>query len=180
LRQRQLQLDKIMDSKGARARFWFTLIAVALAYLPSLQGGFIPFDDDWMVQNNEFYQQIHPGSFQQIWLDLSQKTRLLLGAEYLPLRDTTVLIDIWMFGFVPQAMRAMNLGWYLVASCFCILSWRRILGVGRPSSCFTLFMLSPLRGSLGERMSWGWRSFGLHFGCMQECTSSELLSRHYY
>ena len=54
------------------------------------------------------------GYLSMIWTDWGLGTRTL-GSEYLPVRDTSVLIDFWVFGDSWRAHHAVNLFWYLSA-----------------------------------------------------------------
>ncbi len=77
-------------------------LAVALiATLPYLQtGGFglVGYDDPWLIKDNALLSQPSPGALGQIWFDLDASTRLRLGAEYLPVRDMSVMLDHALFG----------------------------------------------------------------------------------
>lgn len=143
MRNRPVSTPAAIDLRGRfdRVRLAGILLCAFVIYAPSLSGGFLNYDDDWMVKSNAIYQSLEKHDFWTIWCDLSQATRLLLGAEYLPVRDTSVLLDVYLFGMSPQWMRTINLLWYLAASCFCVLSWRRLLGRSWPSDFIAAFFI---------------------------------------
>ncbi len=88
---------------------------VVLVYLPSLPGGFLNLDDPWLIQHNALL--VGGGhALVRIWTDLSRNTRLALGAEYLPLRDTNMWLEAHLWGLEPQALRASQLALYLGAA----------------------------------------------------------------
>jgi hypothetical protein len=121
-------------------------------YGPSTRGGFLAYDDSWMIEENAFFKDAHFSSLAPIWFDLSKSTRLLLGAEYLPLRDSTVLLDVLLFGFSPQAMRLHNLVWYLLAGYFCVRAVRAALGENYASDFLAaFFLLHPVHA---ESVAW--------------------------
>ena len=89
-------------------------VVVALVYLPSVSGGFLNLDDPWLIQNNPLL--VGGGhALWRIWFDLSRDTRLALGAEYLPLRDTNMWLEAHLWGLHAPALRASQLALYLGA-----------------------------------------------------------------
>jgi protein O-mannosyl-transferase len=103
------------------------LTCTALAYLPSLGGGFLNWDDPWLLESNRFFQEPSLRGLRAIWTDLSLPTRLTLGAEYLPLRDTSHLIEASLFGVAPLPLRVVNLAIYLSAVAVLHRSMRAVL-----------------------------------------------------
>lgn len=137
---------------GPHIRLLGLLVFTCLIYALSLKGGFLSYDDDWMVENNAIYQSLSTSDLWTIWCDFSPSTRLLLGAEYLPVRDSSVLLDVYLFGMSPGWMRTINLLLYLVASGFCVLSWRRLLGTSlRSDFIAAFFVLHPVHA---ESVAW--------------------------
>ena len=108
------------DGKSLAERFerWSTMllvIVVGLAYLPSLSAGFLNWDDPWLVAENQVLARSSPSDVVAIWTDLTVQRRMQLGAEYLPVRDMSHVIESHLFGLRPQALRMVNLGLYLGA-----------------------------------------------------------------
>lgn len=99
------------------ARFYPALLAIvtALVYLPSLSGGYLNWDDPWLIRDNPILARGDLGALRTIWLDLSRESRLVLGAEYLPIRDTELWLEARLFGLSPQLLRVTNLLIYLGA-----------------------------------------------------------------
>jgi tetratricopeptide (TPR) repeat protein len=90
--------------------------AVGLAYLPSLPGGFLNYDDPWLIRDNPVFGRPLAQALHAIWLDLGFATRNLLGAEYLPVRDTSHLLEIRLSGGAhPTVMRVMQVLLYVAA-----------------------------------------------------------------
>jgi hypothetical protein len=91
---------------------WWLSALVLVVYLPSIPGDVLVYDDTWLVENNPVLRYSAAGAVHAIFFDLGLDTRLLLGAEYLPLRDASYWIDTAL-GFGPAAMRAEQLLIYL-------------------------------------------------------------------
>ncbi len=128
------------------------LLFVFLAYAPSLHGGFLNYDDPWMVAESPFYKSPGFDQLSRIWTDFSKQTRLTLGAEYLPLRDTSVWLEAATFGLVPQAMRSVNLALYLGGIALLVLGMRRALGNSwRTDVLVGVFALHPIHA---ESVAW--------------------------
>lgn len=102
-------------SRLARAAPWLLAVVVVLVYLPSLAGGYLNWDDPWLIRDNPVLANGSPHALLSIWTDLSRETRLTLGAEYLPVRDTELWLEARLFGLGPQLLRATSLGLYVVA-----------------------------------------------------------------
>ncbi|MEM7135614.1 MAG: tetratricopeptide repeat protein [Myxococcota bacterium] len=76
---------------------WVGLVGV-LVYLPTLRFGLTRYDDPWLIGDNALLQRLDWDSIRTVFFDLSVERRLLLGAEYLPLRDLSVLLDFAVWG----------------------------------------------------------------------------------
>ena len=76
---------------------WVGLLGM-LPYVQTLWFGLVSYDDPWLIQNNMLLRQPSWAGLQQIWFDLTPTTRLRLGAEYLPLRDLSVMLDWALYG----------------------------------------------------------------------------------
>ncbi|HJL24069.1 MAG TPA: hypothetical protein RMH80_17670, partial [Polyangiaceae bacterium LLY-WYZ-15_(1-7)] len=116
--------------------------SLVATYAASLGGGFLNYDDPWLIEANPWLRAGLGDALTAFFFDLRPRTRLQLGAEYLPLRDLSMWLDVALFGLRPQAMRAVQLGLYVVACLAFRAAFRRTLG--------------PLRGEL-----WAWL-FALH------------------
>lgn len=149
MRAGELQLSILLRSDF---RLYALLILTLGIYLPSTAGGFLGYDDSWMIEHNSFFADPSWTALESIWFDVSKPTRLLLGAEYLPVRDSTVLLDVMLFGHSPQGMRLVNLAWYLLASYLCVLCWRRALGTSLTSDFLAAFFV--LHPAHAESVAW--------------------------
>lgn len=76
---------------------WCGLLGFLL-YLPTLGFGFVNHDDFWLIRDNSVLRQPGLGSLRTIWLDLSWAARRALGSEFLPVRDSSVMLDYLLFG----------------------------------------------------------------------------------
>jgi len=124
-------------------------LATVAAYAASLRGGFLNYDDDWLIQNNPLLARRDLGALAAIWTDLSDATRMKLGAEYLPVRDTLEWLEARAYGLDPHAMRAMSLALY-VGAVLLVRGWlRRALRAGQ----------DPAGGLRAELAAW---VFALH------------------
>lgn len=90
-------------------------LLVVVLYLPSLAGGYLPYDDDWLIEGNRLLEAPLGEALPAIFFDLSRPTRLTLGAEYLPLRDSSYWCEVALFGKSALGMRLVQLGFYLGA-----------------------------------------------------------------
>src|SRR5205809_908914 len=95
-----------------------TLLAGALlaVYGLSLGGGFLNYDDPWLIRDNPVLRDARPAALATIWTDLGERTRMALGAEYLPLRDMSLWIEARVHGLDPRALRVTNLLLYVAAA----------------------------------------------------------------
>jgi len=106
----------------------FLVLSVCLVYLPSLGGGFLNLDDPWLIEDNPVFREPSWQALRLIWSDFSEGARLSLGAEYLPIRDTSVWLDAVCHGLSPGIMRFGNLAAYLTALLCLRGALRRALG----------------------------------------------------
>jgi len=100
-------------------------LAIVAAYALSLGGGFLNYDDDWLIRDNLTLHQ--PGALRAIWTSFSETSRHQLGAEYLPVRDTLVWLELAAFGDSALALRAVSLLLYLGAAFLMRAYLRRTL-----------------------------------------------------
>jgi len=81
-------------------------------YAGSLRGGYLNWDDPWLVSQNSYF--LHPtlNGLWKIWTDFSDRVRFDLGAEYLPLRDTSFWLEAVLFRQNPMFSRLVQLCLY--------------------------------------------------------------------
>jgi protein O-mannosyl-transferase len=74
------------------------LLLALLCWAGTIHGGTVPLDTPWLLTNNGLLSSGSASSIPAIWTDLDIGTRLGLGAEYLPVRDMSVLLDFALYG----------------------------------------------------------------------------------
>ena len=121
---------------------WFSVI----------HDGIVSRDSAWLLRDNPILSTGDFAWIPDIWTDLSWSTRRVLGAEFLPVRDTDILIDFKLFGPNWTAFHTGNLVWYLMGCCLFLGICRHILGSGAPSwIAAALFCVHPLHT---ENVAW--------------------------
>lgn len=111
-----------MSSRLDRAAPLLLALAVVLVYAPSLGAGWLDYDDDWLVRDNPFFERPTGAALAAIWSDLSRTTRLVLGAEYLPVRDTSHWLEALVAGVSPGLARGVSLAIY-VGAVLLVRAW---------------------------------------------------------
>ena len=115
---------------------------VVAAYAGSLAPAWLEYDDDWLVRENRVLADPSPVALVTAATDFSVPTRLALGAEYLPVRDAFVWLELRAFGPAPLPMRAVSVLLY-AAACALLLGWAgRVPEV--PALAVWLFALHPV------------------------------------
>ncbi len=76
---------------------WVGLLGVAL-YLRTVTYGFVLRDDPWLIRDNVLLHELSPMSVWLVLTDFSWEQRYRLGAEYLPVRDLSVMLDYALYG----------------------------------------------------------------------------------
>ncbi|MBT8470716.1 MAG: hypothetical protein KJN97_18360, partial [Deltaproteobacteria bacterium] len=71
---------------------WVGLIG-ALLYARTASYGFVRLDDPWLIRDNRVLHELTPESLWHVLADFSWEQRFRLGAEYLPVRDLSVMLD---------------------------------------------------------------------------------------
>lgn len=128
-----------------RQRGWLLLVAVLVGYLPALSGGFLDYDDPWLIDQNPVFREPTLQHLGLIWGDFSRAARLSVGAEYLPVRDTSVWLESLVHGLEPHVMRCVNLAGYLGALALLRGALRRTWDSGwRTELALFVFALHPL------------------------------------
>jgi hypothetical protein len=140
----------VKDVDPSRPRRWLgeygplalRLAGCALTYLPSLHGPLLGYDDDWLISRNTILRDPSLDALRSIWLDLSFKTRLVLGAEYLPVRDTSLWLEARLWGLEAGPLRLTQLVLYLAAvtaiRAALRRSWPDRIGVELATAVFAL------------------------------------------
>lgn len=129
-----------------RTFFWliFSLAVIYGLYVRTLRYGFTNWDDEWYVVKNPVVQASSLSALKTIWFDLSSETRHVLGNEYLPARDTTLMGIHSLLGKSPVVYHAANVILYLIA---CMLLFVLLLEFSKdlPAVCIAtlLFALHP-------------------------------------
>lgn len=100
------------------------LAAVTAVYAVVLPAGFIEFDDRWLIVESPFLRDASPAALWRAWTALDPRTRLVLGAEYLPIRDTVAWCLARVASPSPALFHAAQLGVYLAAVAL-VRSWLR-------------------------------------------------------
>ena len=134
--------------------------AIAL-YAPAIGRGLINYDDPWLYSDNHIVQHASWESVRRIFVDTRPATRFVLGAEYLPVRDLSVMLDYQLWGDWYGGFHLTN----LVIYCAAIALWfgaatsfgidRRICGVMalvwalHPSHAESVAWLTERKGLLG-------------------------------
>lgn len=123
----------------------FLVALVAAAYTPTFGAGFLGYDDDWLIEANPWLDRPLGQALRAFFTDFSSSTRLELGAEYLPVRDLFVYLQVHAFGRSPGAMHAFGIGVYAASSLVLLALLRRLFPDPRVAVLATfLFALHPL------------------------------------
>jgi Flp pilus assembly protein TadD len=76
---------------------WVGILGLGL-YARTLSYGFVLHDDPWLIRDNCLLHELTLKSVWQVLADFSWEQRYRLGAEYLPVRDLSVMLDYAVFG----------------------------------------------------------------------------------
>ncbi len=117
---------------------------VLVAYAPSLGGGFLNWDDPWLVRDNPLLRRASLADLRAIWTDLRDPIRMALGAEYLPVRDTSLWFESHLHGLQPQLLRGANLLLYFVALLLLRTALLRAIGGWAAEAAIWIFALHPV------------------------------------
>lgn len=119
--------------------------AVLVALAPAVGGGWLDYDDGWLVRDNPVLGSGGVDALGSIWFDFSTPTRLTLGAEYLPVRDVVVWLAFGVLRAPVWALHLVQIALYTLGA----LLFRRWLLVAFGASPATelaawLFALHPV------------------------------------
>ncbi len=106
------------------------VLALFVVYLPSLSGDLLNWDDPWLIERNQLIATPELHALAAILSDFSKPTRLMLGAEFLPVRDLSLWLTYPIYGIDPSWLRLTNLAWYIGAVLFFRGALGRIFGAG--------------------------------------------------
>lgn len=126
--------------------------AICVSYAPSVVAPFLQYDDRWLIVDNPWLRRADTASLWHFFADLSPSTRLQLGAEYLPLRDTLVWLEVRTFGLQPMPMHVVSVLMFAAAVLLLRDTLRRLWGPGFGTELASwLFALHPLHA---ESVCW--------------------------
>lgn len=134
-------------SDAPRTPRWMPLalaLAVIAVFAVTLPAGFIRYDDPWLVVENPSLHDPSLLALRDAWTGFDLPTRMVFGAEYLPVRDTLAWVIARGFGVHPLPYRVAQLAIYLGAVLL-LRAW--LLRVAAPPRCAELaawlFALHP-------------------------------------
>ena len=91
------------------------LLAAVALYAPTLGRGLVNYDDPWLYEDNALLRQPSLSTVRTVFTDLDLPNRFTLGAEYLPVRDLSVMTDVEVWGDRYGGFHATNVVLYLAA-----------------------------------------------------------------
>jgi len=159
-----LVLERARRDPGG-ALLVIALVAVAVLYSPTLGRGLVNYDDPWLVRDNWLTGHASWTSLHAICCDLGRSTRFVLGAEYLPVRDLSILADsavwgTWYGGFHLTSLiiyEAAIAAWFFALCAFGLD--RRIVGIAilvwalHPSHAESVAWIAERKGVLAALFS---------------------------
>ena len=75
---------------------WVGLVGFVL-YARTVAYGFVLHDDPWLIRDNRLLHELSIDSVWRVLSDFSWEQRYRLGAEYLPVRDLSVMLDYTIY-----------------------------------------------------------------------------------
>ncbi|HEY6039701.1 MAG TPA: hypothetical protein VIV58_35715 [Kofleriaceae bacterium] len=91
------------------------LVLAAALYAPTLGRGLTNYDDPWLYEDNALLRHPSLATVRTVFADLDLPNRFTLGAEYLPVRDLSVMTDVEVWGDRYGGFHATNVALYLAA-----------------------------------------------------------------
>lgn len=119
-------------------------LAVVAVYAASVGGEFLNYDDDWLIARNPVLDYGPGRALAAILFDFSHESRMALGAEYLPLRDLSIWLDVAVFGRWAPGLRASQLLLYVGAVLAFRAAFLRCFGPVRGELLAWMFALHPV------------------------------------
>ncbi len=144
-----------MSSPGVASPRWLASpwalgAAIVVVYALSLGGGWLGYDDTWLVRDNPIASDRSWSALVAILGHLDRETRLTLGAEYLPIRDVvTWLARAWL-GLDALGFRVLSLGLYTLACALLVRSASGLRSGGYVLGAW-IFALHPVHA---ESVAW--------------------------
>ncbi|MCK6481753.1 MAG: glycosyltransferase family 39 protein, partial [Planctomycetes bacterium] len=93
-----------MSERSLRLSLLLVVGAALAAFATALHGSFVNWDDSWLIVRNPYIRGLsHLPEILDPFGD-----RVLLGAEYLPVRDLSNVLDHFLFGVEPRGYRLGN------------------------------------------------------------------------
>jgi Flp pilus assembly protein TadD len=130
------------------------LVAATAIYAPTLGRGLVSYDDPWLYRDN--FVVAHPSaeSLHAMFFELDPRSpaRFALGAEYLPVRDLSVMLDVVVWGDAYAGFHLTNLLLYL-GSIVLVFAMLDGFGVDRTVAGFAVLVWA-LHPSHAESVAW--------------------------
>lgn len=134
---------------------WTVGLVMAVALLPYAQTlgfGLTQYDDPWLIAGNTLLREPTIPGLCSVLFDLSPATRLSLGAEFLPVRDLSVMLDFALFGSWYAGHHLTNV---LLYALFCGLCTLLVARIGlRPETVLAAGLLFALHPLHAESVAW--------------------------
>ena len=191
--------SKVRAIAGRLHPAWVGVLG-ALLYLPTTRYGLTRYDDPWLIRDNVLLHHLTWDGIRRVFFDLSVEQRLQLGAEYLPVRDLSVMLDfaIWGDRFAGHHITQVLLYAGLCALAATLVLWlfeKRALAwwVGaafalHPVHVEAVAWLSERKGVLGGLLFFGAACLGVRYlrvggvvrlaGCLLLLAASVLSKGH--
>ncbi|MBN94659.1 MAG: hypothetical protein CL928_11400 [Deltaproteobacteria bacterium] len=110
-----------------------------LVWSQTIHDGYVDFDTPWMVVDNPVLSQDGLAAIPDILWGMDFGTRLALGAEYLPVRDLSVWLDLKLWSHQYRLHHAHNVALFLVACALLLELMSALLGRGPRAWLATAF-----------------------------------------
>jgi Flp pilus assembly protein TadD len=133
---------------------WLVALLGAALYLPTLAFGYVNLDDPWLIRDNALLHGLSSEALRAAWTDLSWATRFRLGGEFLPVRDTSVMLDHSLWGGWVGGQHLTNLLLYALVCgglCAVVGRWARDWTLALWAGVF--FALHPIHAEAGAWLS---------------------------
>jgi Tfp pilus assembly protein PilF len=123
---------------------WVGLVGFVL-YVRTVAYGFVLHDDPWLVRDNRLLHELTIDSAWRVLSDFSWEQRYRLGAEYLPVRDLSVMLDYAVYGEWIGGQHLTQVLLY-AATCAVLATLALALSSSRPLAWLTglLFATHPV------------------------------------